>query len=110
MRKLCLVLSFCLPVAFSLYGQSPVSKITHSYFRSDPFQNEFSAFLTHLLNDPTLTDKILKKRTDSSLFYFQGTYTTHNPFFFTPTKVQVILKQTPIKLDSLHIDTIYIYE
>ncbi|MDP4263804.1 MAG: hypothetical protein Q8941_14850 [Bacteroidota bacterium] len=111
MRKLYLVLSFISLVSFSADSQSPVYKIVHSYFRSDPFQTEFSAFLTHLLNDPTLTEKILNKRTDSSLFYFQGTYTNHNPFFFKPTKVKVVLTETPVLVDSLHHpDTIFTYQ
>lgn len=110
MRKLSLVLSFLLLIIFPSHSQSAVYKIAHSYFRSDPFQSEFSTFLNHLLSDPTLTDKILEKKTDSSLFYFQGTYATHNPFFFKPTKVKVILTETPIPLDSLRADTVYTYQ
>jgi hypothetical protein len=62
------------------------------------------------LNDPTLTDKILEKKTDTSLFYFQGTYAAYNPFFFKPTKVKVVLTETSVPLDSLRSDTIYTYQ
>jgi hypothetical protein len=111
MRKLYLVLSFVLYLTSLSHSQpSPVFKIAHNYFRSDPFQSEFSTFLTHLLNDPTLTDKILEKKTDTSLFYFQGTYTNYNPFFFKPTKVKVILVETSVPLDSLRADTVYTYQ
>jgi hypothetical protein len=102
---LIILLTFC-----TSYGQQPINKITQSYFRSDPFGKEFSSFLKHLINDPTLTNKIVEKKTDSSGFYFQGTYTTHNPFFFKPKKVEVILGETSVKLDSLRTDTIYTYQ
>jgi len=110
MKKRCHILLPVLLACFTSYSQSPVYKIAHDYFRSDPFRDEFSSFLKHLLNDPTITDKILEKKTDTSLFYFQGTYTSHNPFFFKPSKVEVLLMETPIQLDSLISDTIYTYQ
>jgi hypothetical protein len=109
MRKVCL-LSFILLLVASTYSQQAVPKITKTYFRSDPFEGEFSSFMTHLLNDPAITGKILQKRTDSSLFYFQGTYKNFNPFFFKPTRVQVVLTELPVDLDSLAKDTIYNYQ
>jgi hypothetical protein len=101
---------FLLLICCAAYGQSSVFKITKEYFRSDPFQKEFSSFLKHLLNDPSLTNKVIEKRTDTSLFYFQGTYTSHNPFFFKPERVEVILAESMVELDSLIIDTIYVYQ
>lgn len=92
------------------HSQETIPKITQSYFRADPFKKEFSSFMTNLLNDPTLTNKIIEKRTDSTLFYFQGTYITYNPFFFKPKRVEVILAETPVELDSLTTDTIYTYQ
>lgn len=109
MRKFYFVLSLFLSVSSISHSQSPVFKIAHNYFRSDPFETEFSSFLKHLLNDPTIKDKILEKKTDTSLFFFQGTYTNHNPFFFKPVKVEVALGETTLKLDSLRSDTIYTY-
>jgi hypothetical protein len=110
MRKHCLViLPVLLTFAFT-YSQSPVYKITQQYFRSDPFQSEFSSFLNHLLNDPTLINKITEKKTDSSLFFFQGTYTNHSPFFFKAKKTDVILMEMPVELDSLRTDTIVTYQ
>jgi hypothetical protein len=109
MRK-CYLLLFIVITGYSLYSQSPVVKVAHNYFRSDPFETEFSSFLKHLLNDPTIKDKILEKKTDTSLFFFQGVYTSHNPFFFKPAKVEVSLGETVIKLDSLRSDTVYTYQ
>jgi len=110
MRKFYFVLLQTIFISLATYSQSPVYKITHNYFRSDPFETEFSAFLKHLLNDPTITNRILEKKTDTSLFFFQGVYTNFNPFFFKPAKVQVSLMESPIKLDSLRTDTLYVYQ
>jgi hypothetical protein len=110
MRKFCFAMLSASLLSCSSFSQETISKITHSYFRSDPFGSAFSSFINHLLNDPSLTDKILDKKTDTSLFYFQGTYTNHNPFFFKPVKVEVILAETALELDSLHTDTIYTYQ
>jgi hypothetical protein len=109
MRRLYLLV-VTLAGCVGLHSQSAVPKITSAYYRSDPFQNEFNVFLNHLIGDPTISEKVIQKRTDSTLFYFQGTYSSHNPFFFKPAKVQVILTELPVQLDSLTTDTIYAYQ
>jgi hypothetical protein len=110
MRKFYFSLLPALLISIATHSQSPVYKIAHNYFRSDPFETEFSAFLKHLLNDPKINNKILEKKTDTSLFFFQGLYADYNPFFFKPLKVEVSLLESPIKLDSLRTDTIYVYQ
>ena len=111
MRKYCILLFSVSMIASVSFGQEAVFKITRSYFRSDPFRVEFSAFLKQLISDPTLNNKMLEKRTDSSLFYFQGTYTTaFNPFFFKPKRIEVVLTEMEVTLDSLTKDTIFTYE
>lgn len=112
MRKSCLLLLFLFLICISSQAQEAVFKIAKSYFRSDPFRGEFSAFMSHLLNDPTLTDKKIEKKTDSSLFYFEGTYNSpnYNPFFFSPKRIQVILTEMEVKLDSALTDTIFAYQ
>jgi len=110
MRKAFLLMFSLLFSFLSFSQQQTVLKITRSYFRSDPFEGKFSSFVTHLLNDPTLSGKMLEKRTDTSLFYFQGTYNSFNPFFFKPKRVQVVLTELPVDLDSLERDTIYNYQ
>jgi hypothetical protein len=109
MRKIYFLL-FSVLLYSSSYSQESVFKITRQYFKSDPFRGDFSSFIKHLFNDPSLTDKVIEKRTDSTLFYFQGTYTNYNPFFFKPKKVQVILTEMEVNLDSLGKDTIYTYQ
>lgn len=111
MRKFYLTF-FIICITGSVYSQEPVGKITHNYFRSDPFSGEFSAFLKHLFNDPTLINTELKKRTDTSLFYFHGTYKSHNPFFFKPKRVEITLTEASLNLkkDSTKADTVYLYE
>jgi hypothetical protein len=109
MRKFGLFL-FSLLLTGATYSQQVVQKITRNYFRSDPFSGEFSSFMRHLLNDPSINSKIVEKRTDSTLFYFQGTYNNFNPFFFKPKRVQVVLTELPVDLDSTAKDTIYNYQ
>jgi len=68
--------------------------------------------MKHLLNDPFIKDKVIEKRTDTSLFYFGGEYSSNvfNPFFFTPKRMEVALSEVPVKLDSTLTDTIFVYE
>jgi hypothetical protein len=110
MRKslLLLLLLFQLPV----FAQQPLQKIAASYFRSTPFDKEFSKFLTHLMNDPTLVDKTINKKNDSTLFFFQGTYSSYNPFFFKPLKTKIILaEREELTNDSTsQLQTIYVYQ
>jgi len=110
MRKLYTILLFT--VSLTGNAQGAVQKITRDYFRSDPFTSEFSVFLKHLINDPTIKDKVVIPRTDTNLFYMHGVYTTHNPFFFKPQKVNISLTEIEIKyVDSLpDKDTIMLYE
>ena len=112
MRKRGLLLFSVLLICSAGYSQEIVFKISKSYFRSDPFRSEFSAFMKHLVNDPFIKDKVIEKRTDTSLFYFGGTYTSDvfNPFFFKPKRMEVVLSEAPIKLDSTVTDTIFVYE
>jgi hypothetical protein len=112
MRKHGLLPILVLLTCFAGHSQEVVFKISKSYFRSDPFRSEFSAFMKHLLNDPFIKDKVIEKRTDTSLFYFGGTYTSDvfNPFFFKPKRMEVALTEVPIKLDSTLTDTIFVYE
>jgi hypothetical protein len=110
MVKSGLLLFSVLLLSCSSYSQETLSKITKNYFRSDPFNNEFGSFVTQLVNDPALTNKTIRKRTDSTLFYFHGTYTAHNPFFFKPKRVEVVLTEIVVALDSLSLDTVYSYQ
>ncbi len=110
MRKILLSLF----ISFSCIASSAqdgLYQFSKSYFRSDPFTGEFSSFLRHILNGPSIRDKELHKKTDSSLFYFSGIYTNHNPFFFKPQKLRVILQEIAVQYtDSLPTDTIFLYQ
>lgn len=110
MRKFYLLL--LLLISITAQSQEAVLKITKNYFRSDPFAAEFSSFIKHLLNDPTIKEKEFFPRTDTSLFFMHGVYTTHNPFFFKPKQVEITLTEISLKyVDSLPIrDTILVYQ
>ena len=111
MRKILLtifIIAFCFTSSLAQEGLFQFSKI---YFRSNPFVGNFSGFLNHLLHDPSLLEKEIQKRTDTSLFYFSGLYKNYNPFFFKPKNVQILLQEVSVKYgDSLVNDTIFIYQ
>lgn len=87
-------------------------QFAHSYFRSDPFQGQFSRFMEHLMKDPGITEKSVRLRSDTALFYFFGVYSSYNPFFFKPKRMEVLLEEMPFQLaDSLPPqDTILVYQ
>ncbi len=111
MKKIYLLI-FISIVHSPLFSQDILQKFTHSYFRSDPYKSEFSVFLAHLLKDPAIANKEMLPRTDTSFFYFHGTYTNFNPFFFKPKRIEVILTETEVSYSESDpsIDTVYLYQ
>ena len=95
-----------------LYGQDVLMQVAKNYFRSNPFDREFSQFLSHIMNDPSLTNSTVNKRTDTTFFYLRGDYTHHNPFFFKAKRTSVVVGEKEIVLnDSLELlDTIVTYQ
>jgi hypothetical protein len=71
----------------------PLYKVTADYFRQDPFKVSFSQFLNNLMSDPALTEQGIRKKNDSTLFYMQGIYTAHSPFFFPAVRSKVIIAE-----------------
>ena len=111
MRKYCLSILFILFFDNASFSQEGLYQFSKSYFRSDPLVGSFSGFLKHLMNDPAIKNKQIQQRTDSTLFYFFGVYTSYNPFFFKAKRVEILLEETPIKyVDSLPADTILVYQ
>lgn len=115
-RKLILLL-FATMLFSSAYPQikNPVfqapSKIANDYFRISPFNKDFSAFVQRLMTDPMLTDKTIHRKTDTSLFFLEGWYKSHRPFFFLPEKVKIILAEKELAKDSMdEINVIYLYQ
>jgi hypothetical protein len=100
------------PVTVHYFGNTYLLKIVRSYFRSDPYQNEFGFFLKHLMNDPTFITKTTRLKTDTSLFYFQGVYKSHNPFGFLSARTEVRLAEKDfVTDDSLALkDTMMVYQ
>ena len=112
MTKLLVLLLTLFAGITNLPAQDAVRKVTKTYFRSDPFTSEFSGFLKHLINDPTIRDKEIFQRSDTGMFYVHGYYSTHNPFFFKPKKMEVVLAETVLSYsDSLDFkDTVLLYQ
>lgn len=107
-----LLLALLLFVTLISNSQPVVFKIADTYYRSDPFEKPFNKFLEHLVNDPTLENKTIKKKTDSTLFFLEGTYKRHSPFFFRNIGTKIVLaEQEEIVSDSLQlVQTTYVYQ
>src|SRR5260221_14739721 len=85
-------------------AQDVLMQVAKNYFRSNPFDRAFSQFLSHLMNDPTVTNTTISKRTDTTFFYLRGDYTHHNPFFFKAKRTAVIVGEKEIVInDSLQL-------
>jgi hypothetical protein len=93
-------------------AQHVLTQVAKYYFRINPFNQRIGQFLQQLINDPTLINQSILKRTDTSLFYLRGEYKHYNPFFFKATRTQVVLAESEVVLnDSLHItDRIMTYQ
>ncbi|MGC4038858.1 MAG: hypothetical protein QM764_23070 [Chitinophagaceae bacterium] len=97
--KLCLLVLIIMCCTGSYCAaQRSILKIADNYFRYNPFNREFKSFLTHLINDTLLMNKQVIKRTDSTLFFFRGTYKKYNSFNLDPVRVEVRLAETEIEL------------
>lgn len=100
------------PITIHVAANDYLLKIVKSYFRSDPYQNEFGVFLKHLINDPILINTTMKKKTDSSFFFFQGEYKNYSPFNFLADRTEIRLAEKEFSIDdsvSLR-DTLFVYQ
>lgn len=77
-------------------------KIAHDYFRVSPFNKDFSTFVSRLMNDPSVQQSTIRRKTDTTLFFLEGIYSTHKPFFFRPDKVKIILSERETEGDSIN--------
>jgi hypothetical protein len=114
MKKYLSILIFIIFCNCQTGAQEVIADIAKKYYRSNPFEIEFSKFLTHLMNDPTLINKTTLKKTDTSLFFFEGTYTSHNPFFFQTNRSKIILaEREEIETgtdSSQYLQTVFLYQ
>jgi hypothetical protein len=100
------------PVVIENAGTGYLLKVVKNYFRSDPYQNQFSFFLKHLMNDPILVDKTTRLKTDTSLFSFRGVYKDYSPFGFLADRTEVRLAETEFEIDdsTSSKDTLMVYQ
>lgn len=98
--------------AQQISSDNPIFQVAKNYFRSNPYNIHFSTFLNHLINDPTLSNKTLNKRSDTAFFFFKGDYSSHNPYSFKADRVEIRLAESEVDLeDSLRtIDTLLFYQ
>jgi len=111
-KKNILFIIFFLSLVNICASQKAFNKIVHKYYRYFPYGLPFGDFVSNLMKDPTLTNKIVQKRTDSTLFFFKGDYTTHKPFSFEATRTEVRLAESEIQLtdSATKKDTLFIYQ
>lgn len=111
MKKNYFLLLTSLLFTLAAFAQNPLERVASAYFRSNPYRLPYSQFIRHLINDPTIRDSQLARRSDTSLFYFKGEYTSHKPFDFPGKKVEISLRETPVNVaDTLSlVDTILVY-
>jgi len=108
MKKFYLLL---LVLSISTAHAQKVYNIAQTYYRINPFNKEFSSFLIRLMDDPLLTNKTINKKTDSTLFFLEGTYTSHSPFFFKATRTKIILAEREHITDSTgKVNNIFLYQ
>jgi hypothetical protein len=87
-------------------------KMVKQYFRSDPYDGQFSWFLDHLVTDPQLINRSITKKTDSVLYSFKADYQRHNPFGFKTDRTEIRLTEKEFQPDdSLSSkDTLFVYQ
>lgn len=112
MRKHYCILILLLFAATRLDAQRQLPEIAKHYYRVYPFDQDFSKFIQTLITDPGLTEKQVIKRSDTSFFFFKGTYKQFNPFSFLPARTEIILAEQVQQLsDSLpDQDTFLVYQ
>jgi hypothetical protein len=111
MKKYLSILIF-VTYSYQSPAQQTLNHIAEIYYRSNPFEKEFSKFLNHLMNDPTLINKIIHKKTDSTLFFLEGIYTSHNPCFFKASQTKIILaeREEAESDSSKYLHTVFVYQ
>lgn len=89
-----------------------LENIATSYFKSVPYNKDFSQFLKELMTDPDLQDKQLSRRTDSTFFFVSGTYKRFNPFIYRPTTVKITVVEAEFSDSdtSSYRDTVMYYQ
>lgn len=104
-----IILSFC----FSVKAQENLFRIAENYFRINPFNRPYNKFFTDLVNDPLITSKSLKRKTDTTLFYFAAQYKDYSPytsFKSDRTEIRLMEKAVDIGDSTEMIDTMFIYQ
>ena len=117
-HKTHLLLLTTLLLTSTLYSQisdekimGAAGKIAHDYFRISPFNKDFSTFVSRLMNDPSVQQSTIRRKTDTTLFFLEGIYNTHKPFFFRPDKVKIILSERETEGDSINpVQPFYLYQ
>jgi len=113
MKKIFCFVIFLLPVCSMIKAQENLfAKISDNYFRANPFDREYSKFVTLLMNDPMIANKAIVKRTDTTFFSFMAEYKNYSPYTFMADRTEIKLMEKEVEVgDSISvIDTVFIYQ
>jgi len=106
MRKTAIIILIVLP--FLIHAQNPIQPVLKSYFRTNPFDINFSTFIISLQKDPWFSIEEYSRRTDTTFFFLTGTYKNFNPFKYQAKEIRLSIAEQQLEFtDSLHsLDTI----
>lgn len=110
---------FCISI-FILFGcvavsaqNNPFTRVSENYFRANPFDREYSKFITLLMNDPAIASKVMVKKTDTTLFSFMAQYKDYSPYTARAdrTEIKLMEREVDAGADSVFVpDTVLIYQ
>ncbi|MGC4038857.1 MAG: hypothetical protein QM764_23065 [Chitinophagaceae bacterium] len=99
--KLLLLATFVCFIGNANAQYDEINKVFNRYFPANPFKNEFTTFFKKLKTEPALVNKVLTRRTDSTLFSFKGNHNHYEWEGFVFTDAEFILEEVPFNTNSV---------
>ncbi|MGC4038859.1 MAG: hypothetical protein QM764_23075 [Chitinophagaceae bacterium] len=110
MRISIVIAALCIGLSYSARSQDFfIHEMLDYYFPQNPMDTSFSAFFRALKSDTTLRNKITLRRTDTSLFSFNGYYINYKRELRSP-KVDIKLGEVVMTDSVSTIDTFFQYQ
>ena len=113
MKRIIILIAATLFFATQIFSQVQLGKVVEKYYRVNPFEGSFPAFVKALSSDPELQDKVLIPKSDTSTYFLKGNYKVFNPFNMNAQKVEMVFSEQDLELGSKNIltsHTVYTYQ
>ncbi|OJU25570.1 MAG: hypothetical protein BGN92_11035 [Sphingobacteriales bacterium 41-5] len=107
MKLIILSLAATLLYSTQTFSQSRFGSVVEKYYRVNPFEGSFPAFVKSLSSDPELLDKTLIPKSDSSNYFLKGTYEVFNPFSINAEKVEMLFAEHQQEIQEQNVSTLY---